>query len=81
MRTDSRGRLRFTHNGQRFEINEKGILRAYAREIAGPGTERAKPANVTTLDNHGMSKLYRAVNQYRKNVAWARCAFFEDRTA
>lgn len=67
MRTDSRGRLRFTHNGTRYEINEKGVLRSYTRDIAGNGTERAKDTNVTMLDMRGMGKLYRAVNQYRKN--------------
>lgn len=68
MRTDSRGRLRFTRNGTRYEINKNGVLRSYARDIAGNDTERAKDMNVTTLDMRGMSKLYRAVSQYRKNT-------------
>lgn len=68
MRTDSRGRLRFTHNGTRFEINNKGVLRSYARDRQFDGSERAQEVNVSLLDINGMAKLYRSVGQHRKNA-------------
>jgi hypothetical protein len=68
MYTDSRGRVRFTYNGTRFEINKDGVLRSYKRDYLFNGSERAQGVNVRMLDMRGMGMLYRAVNQQRKNV-------------
>jgi len=65
MRTDSRGRVRFTHLGTRYEINSKGVLRAYARNVAGPDTERAKIVDVNRLDYHGRNSLKQAIIEAR----------------
>jgi hypothetical protein len=68
MYTDSRGRVRFTYNGTRFEISKDGVLRAYARDRKFRGSENSQSVKVTMLDMRGMGMLYRAVNQQRKNA-------------
>lgn len=69
MRTDSRGRIRFTHQGIRYEINNKGVLRTYARGATqNADSERAIKVPVLPLRGHGMSMLYRAVNTYHQNT-------------
>jgi len=67
MYTDSRGRIRFTHNGTRFEINKDGVLRSYDRDRQFNGSEKAVSVNVNRLDRIGMGRLYRAVGQNRIN--------------
>lgn len=65
MRTDSRGRVRFTHNGTRYEINKDGTLRAYRRDEFFGGSERAKLVDVNKLDVIGRDSLKRAIIQAR----------------
>lgn len=65
MRTDSRGRVRFTHRGVRYEINKYGVLRAYERNTKFDGSERAKIVDVNRLDYVGRQSLQRAIVQAR----------------
>lgn len=41
MKTDSRGRVRFTHGGTRFEVNKNGV-RGYIRYTSFKGVERER---------------------------------------
>ena len=54
MRKDSRGRVRFTVNHVRYEINKEGVLRAYRRGYDVHETERAMPVSVKALDYPSM---------------------------
>lgn len=65
MRTDSRGRVRFTHRGVRYEINNKGVLRSYERDTIFNGSERAKIVDVNRLDYIGRSALQKAIVEAR----------------
>ena len=65
MRTDSRGRVRFTYNGTRYEINKDGVLRAYRRGEFFTDSERSKLVNVNRLDHIGRTRLQRAIVQAR----------------
>ena len=65
MRTDSRGRVRFTRRGTRYEINKYGVLRAYRRDEHFNGSERARLVNVYRLDSTGRLALREAIVSVR----------------
>lgn len=62
---DSRGRVRFTYGGNRYEINKYGILRSYKRNTVFPGSERAQLVNVLSLDAEGRHTLQDAITKAR----------------
>ena len=70
MHIDSRGRIRFTHNGVRYEINRDGTLRSY-RRFGGNREFRTRTehptdgVDVNALGIGGSVKMLRAIRTHR----------------
>jgi len=72
MHIDKRGRIRFTHNSVRYEINHLGELRSYRRGAASPNSERrtrttypSDGVDVNALGLEGSVKMLRALRTHR----------------
>jgi hypothetical protein len=65
MKKDSRGRVRFTNCGIRYEINRHGVIRAYVRDRHGRDTERKHPVVTHGLNAIGRFQLREAVKVAR----------------
>jgi len=65
MKKDSRGRVRFTRHGVRYEINKDGVVRAYHRDRQFKNSERAHVVTVRGLDTIGRWQLNDAIRTAR----------------
>ena len=58
---DSRGRVRFTRHGVRYEINKEGVVRSYRRGTVHANSERAHVVTTHPLDTVGRFQLTQAI--------------------